>query len=145
MAYYKKIITDSNGETLTFSAPTIAECDAWKAEILKSHDIVSESLDDITAEFEKSEKIRKLRVKKQFAQEVIDEINFLIDDLPTESRLALAQRADIQQVLFYLNQGSIVDSKTLVQNLSIDAHLTETIKGLILSALQSKIDLFANI
>lgn len=145
MAYYKRTIVNSNGETLSFSAPTIAECDAWKVEILKSHDIISESLDDITAEFEKSEKIRKLRVKKQFAQEVIDEINFLIDDLPTESRLALAQRADIQQVLFYLNQGSIVDSKTLVQNLSIDAHLTETIKGLILSALQSKIDLFENI
>jgi len=145
MSYYRKIITNSNNETFIFVSDSIEACDAWKAKMILNHEIISESLDDITGDIEKQNKIEKLKVKKQFAQDVLNEINYMIDELPTNSRLALAARADIQQVLFFLNQGSIVDTKTLVQNLLVDENLTQTMKDLILSTLQAKIDLFANL
>jgi hypothetical protein len=97
------------------------------------------TVDDITAAIEAAIEDRKLEKKKELTNKVILYVISLIKDWSIVNKMTVLARSDIQVVMKFLDYGSLEQSKTLVENLSIDSVFTQEIKTKLINCIDEKL------
>lgn len=100
---------------------------------------------NVTEEYESELEDKKTKRKEELAAKVITSVITLIKGWPISDKLALLARSDIQAVMKFLEYGSLDQSKTLVESLSVDGIFTQEIKTKILSAIELRINEYNSI
>jgi hypothetical protein len=86
------------------------------------------TITDITEQHEKELEKRKLKRKKELADEIIIHINYVIRNLTKQDKIILLGRSDIRMAYEFLGKGSIVDTRDLIATLPVDSLLTQEMK-----------------
>lgn len=96
-------------------------------------------IEDITTQYELEQK-RNLNIKK-FPKcfEVIAHISALIDAYTTEQRLTLLSNPGIKMAKDFLQLGSLVQSKDMIQAIAVDALVTQEFKDSVIAFIDLKI------
>lgn len=97
------------------------------------------AIEDITAQHEFQQK-RNLNIKK-FPKcfEVISHISALIDAYTTEQRLTLLSNPGIKMAKDFLQLGSLVQSKDMIQAIAVDTLVTQEFKDSVIAFINLKI------
>ena len=103
------------------------------------------TITDITAQYEAEFEDRKTKKKEDLAANVLTSVITIIKNWPIADKLTLLARGEIQAVMKFLEYGSLDQSKTLLQSLTVDTIFTQEIKDKVLAKIQEKIDEYNSI
>lgn len=97
--------------------------------------------EDITTQYNYTQKKQALDKKNDAAYDVFLHMDTMFDALPVEQVVAILDRADIRQVIFYLRTlGSLEYTLGMVQALPLDANITQEMVTDISSYIEAKIN-----
>jgi len=116
----------------------------YRTEIHVPDDFTIET-ENITAQYEAELEDRKTKRKEELAANVITSIITIIKNWPIADKITLLGSGEIQTVMKFLEYGSLDQSKTLLQSLTVGTIFTQEIKDKILVKVQEKIDEYNSI